>query len=92
MALARPSETVVCSWALALVGVGVLQLQVTFDLYHSPPFLTLANPNSSLLVNEFEDPGAISGREDSLSACGVTPPSQEVGRAIVLEVWWKDVF
>ena len=51
--LARLSKAVVCSQALLTWGP---LLWVTFDLCHA---LTLAHPNSSPSVNEFEDPHTI---------------------------------
>ena len=57
---------------VAYVGVGVSLLLVTFDLCSAPSTLTLAHPNPSPLVNELEDPGAITGSvwlKESLSAC-----------------------
>ena len=66
--LERPSEVVVHSLVLLMCciwGVGMPLSQVTFDLSHAPPSLTLAH---------LEDPGTITYSvrlEDGLSACEV---------------------
>ena len=63
------AQSTVCSHVNAgFLGVELARLQwhagipflwVTFDLCPAPPTLTLAHPNPSTSVNEFEDPHAI---------------------------------
>ena len=82
-------------WSSGLpAGPIVCMTLVTFDLCHAPPILSQAHPKPSLSVN---DP--LRAGSDWRIAClhvmvwwlcggSVAPPTQEVGHAIVLGVWW----
>ena len=60
------SEAVICLQALLMEHMWGGSTPLTFDLCHA---LTLAHPNSSMLVNELEDLGAIEGSVRLESAC-----------------------
>ena len=78
---------------VAYAGLGVPLPWVTFDLYHTPPTLTLVHRLMSLrtqvqlrAVSSWRG-ACLRVKGWQLCGGGVAPPTQGVGRAIVLGVW-----